>query len=254
MKLKTIILSFCLVMAATAMAQPLVVAHRGYWRTAGSAQNSIAALCKADSIGCHASELDVWLTTDGRLYVNHDGTFKGVKIQDADSETVGAIVLNNGEKMPTLEEYLATARGLNTRLVVELKGHATETQESEAVRKIVKAVKKYKLSDRVDYISFSFFACMEFLKVAPKGTPVYYLNGELTPMHLKVLGFAGLDYSYNTIQKHPEWIKQAHELGLKVNIWTVDAEDKMQWLIDNDVDFITTNEPELLQMLISKQK
>ena len=42
-----------------AAAKPEVIAHRGYWDTEGSAQNSIRALVKADSIGCYASEFDV---------------------------------------------------------------------------------------------------------------------------------------------------------------------------------------------------
>ena len=32
-----------------------VIAHRGYWKTEGSAQNSLKALEKADSIGCYGS-------------------------------------------------------------------------------------------------------------------------------------------------------------------------------------------------------
>ena len=30
-----------------------VIAHRGFWRTEGSSQNSLTALAKADSIGCY---------------------------------------------------------------------------------------------------------------------------------------------------------------------------------------------------------
>ena len=72
-----------MVMAAVALgsaAATTVVAHRGYWKTGGSAQNSIAALVKSDSIGCYGSEFDVWLSADGKIVVNHDPTFKGKKI------------------------------------------------------------------------------------------------------------------------------------------------------------------------------
>ena len=49
--------------AVNAQERTKVIAHRGYWQTAGSAQNSIRALVKADSIGCYGSEFDVacWL-------------------------------------------------------------------------------------------------------------------------------------------------------------------------------------------------
>lgn len=108
------------------------------------------------------------------------------------------------------------------------------------------------MTDRTEYISFSLFACKEFKRVAPQGTDIYYLNGELSPAELKTLGFAGFDYSMGPIKKHPEWIEEAHKLGLKVNIWTIDKEADMQWLIDQKVDFITTNEPVLLQQLLRK--
>lgn len=58
------------------------------------------------------------------------------------------------------------------------------------------------------------------------------------------MGAAGADYGIWILQKHPEWIKQIHDLGMKVNVWTVDDEAGMKWCIDHGVDFITTNHPE----------
>lgn len=46
-------------MIANTSAQTRVIAHRGFWKTQGSAQNSITSLLKADSIGCYGSEFDV---------------------------------------------------------------------------------------------------------------------------------------------------------------------------------------------------
>ena len=78
MNLKKLFFASALLFAAcgTIQAQE-VIAHRGFWTTDGSAQNSLAALVKADSIHCYGSEFDVWLTTDNQLVVNHDATFKG---------------------------------------------------------------------------------------------------------------------------------------------------------------------------------
>ena len=56
------------------------------------------------------------------------------------------------------------------------------------------------------------------------------------------------------IKKHPEWIKEAHDLGLKVNVWTVDETEEMKWLIEQKVDFITTNEPVVLLEELKKNK
>ena len=88
----------------------------------------------------------------------------------------------------------------------------------------------------------------------PPYVPVYYLDGDLAPKKLKALGLAGADYHYNVIYKNPEWVKQAHDLGLKVNVWTVDKIEDMKKLIDMGVDFITTNEPELLKDVLAGKK
>ena len=47
-------------------------------------------------------------------------------------------------------------------------------------------------------------------------------------------------------------MKQAHELGLGVNVWTVDSEEDMRYFIDLGVDFITTDYPERLQAMLKK--
>ena len=70
MKLKKLIITFFLLPAAFGYAQTQstqIIAHRGFWKTNGSAQNSIAALMKADSVGCYGSEFDVWLTDEFHL-------------------------------------------------------------------------------------------------------------------------------------------------------------------------------------------
>ena len=75
--IRKILLSVALLSAGGALhAQPKVIAHRGYWTAPGSAQNSLASFAKADSIGVYGSEMDVWLTGDDKLVVNHDQVYK----------------------------------------------------------------------------------------------------------------------------------------------------------------------------------
>ena len=86
MKLKKLIITFFLLPTTFGYAQTQstqIVAHRGFWKTNGSAQNSIAALMKADSVGCYGSEFDVWLTDDDQLVVNWSSVFKGVNMQES---------------------------------------------------------------------------------------------------------------------------------------------------------------------------
>lgn len=259
MKFKRLLLaSMATVVALAGFAagnQPKVIAHRGHWTVPGSAQNSIRALAKADSVGCFGSEFDVWLTSDSVLVVDHDGYINGNWVQYSPSEVICAQKLKNGETVPTLEAYLQEAlKHPNLRLICEMKFPNSRHQESEMARKICEMMKKYGLEDRVDYITFSRDGMYSLIKYAPKGTPVYYLTGDFVPEQLKFMGAAGADYGVWVLKAHPEWIKQCHDLGMKVNAWTVDNPADMQWCIDNGVDFITTNQPEVLQKLLKEQK
>ena len=45
-------------------------------------------------------------------------------------------------------------------------------------------------------------------------------------------------------------MQECHELGLNVNVWTVNTEELMNQMLDLGVDFITTDYPEVLQKVI----
>lgn len=241
--------------AGSTLAQPKVIAHRGYWETPGSAQNSLTAFIKADSIGVFGSEIDVWLTADDRLIVNHDRVFKGTDIdmERSTQREICNIVLPNGENIPTLDAYLRlVASKPNTRLILEMKSLSDLNREDLAAEKIVKSLRKYGLVERTDIIAFSLNACLAFKKLLPD-SKIYYLDGDLAPKKIKKLGLAGIDYSMKVLRKHPEWVEQAHKLGLEVNVWTVDEEEDMRYFIDLGVDYITTNFPEQLQQLLGQK-
>lgn len=233
---------------------PKVVAHRGYWTPAGSAQNSLRSLAKADSIACFASEFDVWMTADSTLVVNHNPTTpSGIVIETSNASEVIADKLNNGETVPTLKEYLEYAKQFpKLRLVLELKEHNNKLLERSAVDKILKMVHSLGLDERTDYITFSRDAFNDFVRKAPKCSEVYYLTGDYIPQQIFYIKATGIDYNLGTLKKNPQWIDECHKLGLKVNVWTVNKPEDMQWCIDRGVDFITTNDPELLQKLLKK--
>ena len=238
--------------SAAVAAQPKVISHRGYWTAPNSAQNSLASFTKADSVGVFGSEFDVWLTADDKLIVNHDRVYKGtdINMEKSTLKEITSIVLPNGENIPTLDAYLRlVATKPNTRLILEMKSLSDYNREDLAAKKIVKQLKKYGVLDRTEIIAFSINACMAFKKLIPD-TKIYYLNGDLAPKSIKKLGLSGIDYSMKVLRKNPEWVKQAHDLGLEVNVWTVDTEEDMRYFIDLGVDYITTDYPERLQALL----
>lgn len=227
-----------------------VIAHRGHWTPEGSAQNSVRSFIKADSINCYGSEFDIWMTGDDVPVLNHDTSFKGVIMEESPSGDVLAVTLDNGEPLPRLDNFLQAVAGTSTRLICEVKSHKDKKKEEKLIREAVRMVKEYGLSHRVEYITFSREGLLNLIRHAPAGTPVYYLNGDMTPAELKEAGAAGFDYNIKTVRNHPEWVLEAHELGLKTNVWTVDDESDMQWCISHGIDFITTNRPERLFRLL----
>ena len=256
MKKQTILLALCLLVASVSLsAQTKVIAHRGYWNTDGSAQNSLTALRRAADIGCWGSEFDVWLTSDGELVAFHDKKLGGEydrPITEMTAEEVRAHRLPNGERVPTLAEYLAEAlKHPNLHLVFELKPHPTPSQEREAVAKGVQMVEEMGLADRTDYISFSLEACREFHRVAPVAK-VFYLKGNLSPKELKAEGFAGPDYNFVLFELHPSWIEESHTLGMETNVWTVNNKALLRRYARKGVDYITTNRPEEALRIINR--
>ena len=249
---RTLISAIALLACIVGMqAQTQVIAHRGFWKTEGSAQNSITALEKAAEEKLYGSEFDVQITLDGKLIVNHDSKFQGFVIADTPYKDLKKIRLQNGEKLPTLKKYLKKGKKQDIQLILEIKSHKSKEVEDKMAADIVKMVKKMGLEKQVEYIAFSLNVCEQLAKLTPE-SEIAYLNGDVTPAELKKKGINGIDYHYNVIEKHPEWVKEAHDLGMKVNVWTVNKEEDMKWCIEQGVDFITTNEPELLQKLLKK--
>lgn len=235
-----------------------VIAHRGYWKIDGSAQNSIAALMKADEIGAYGSEVDIWLSSDGIPMVNHDAdvTLDGKKllVQETPAITLRQVKLANGEPLPTVEEYLNTFEKCeNTKLIIEFKTHKTKEQENELAQKIIKMIHDRGLQSRVEYISFGVNFVNQVIKLDPNAR-VYYLNGDLSPNVIKAMGASGIDYHHNVLKKNPHWVKESHDLGLKVNVWTVNSTEDINKMIDLNVDFITTDELVRTRELIDKRK
>lgn len=226
------------------------VAHRGYWNTEGAAQNSRTALRKAIEAGMYGVETDIWLNADGELFINHDPSFNGVTIKNATSYQCENLTLGNGEKMPRLSDFfnIMKEKGGKTILVIEIKDHGSDALNKAAASSAVKAVRESGLRDRCEYISFSSVACEQVVKDDPEAK-VAYLSGDKSPAELHEKGYTGIDYHQNVITSHPEWVEEAHRLGMTVNVWTVNGTEDMMKLCSMGVDLITTDNPVAASLL-----
>ncbi len=262
--MKKILISLVAVMigiAASAQYKaPQIIAHRGFHKSEGAARNSLNALKAAQEAGIWGSECDLQLTKDGEVLVVHGPYHPGTKganpkvnIHKSTKEQVQAILLESGEVVPTLDEYLQQmTKSKNTKLIIEIKDQPTPQLETEIVQKTVDMVAKYNLQDEVEYIAFRPWVCWEVARLAPEGTKVAYLNGDYTPAYCKAMGCQGIDYRFSILKKKKNRIKQAHKLGMYVNVWTVNKDEDIRWCIQNGVDFITTDDPVLTKQIIEE--
>ncbi len=255
--MKRILSLFVCLWAVTAFGQeqpPFIVAHRGYWDD--NAQNSIASLAKAQEFGCWGSEFDLHLTADDVVVVNHDETIGGIHIQQSTLESVRANKLRNGEHVSTLDEYLEQgAKNRDCVLVLELKPQANAEREDILIAKCLESLKARRLlqPENAVFISFSYYICRELAKKCP-GFTVQYLSGDKTPAEVYADGINGIDYHYSHFLKHPEWVQEAHKLGMSVNAWTVDGAGDIRKMKELGVDQITTNKPDLTREILWGRK
>lgn len=225
-----------------------VIAHRGAWKQKEFPANSIASLRQAVQLGFAGSEFDVRMTLDSILVINHDPDYNGLVIEKSKYPELLKFQLSNGEKLPTLEEYLRAGMKNNrtTGLICEIKPSKDKARGKYITHKILALVDSLKANAYVSsYISFDYQILKEVSKINDRAN-TQYLGGNKTPDELKADGISGLDYYMKVYKDHPEYIKRAKELGLVLNVWTVNSSEDLDWFLAKDVDFITTNEPELL--------
>ncbi len=228
-----------------------VIAHRGAWKQAGTSENSITSLRNAIKLGCMGSEFDVHMSADSDLFVNHDSEVQGVMIEKASAAELRTIKLSNGETLPTLAAYLQEGMSqTRTRLILEIKTSKLGKERSLALtERVIQMVHQMKAQAWVDYIAFDYDVCKKVKALSPEAA-VSYLNGDKSPAELAADRLNGFDYHLSVIKKHEAWIQEARQLKLTTNAWTVNSKDDLLRFLDQHVDFITTNEPELLLSLL----
>lgn len=139
-----------------------------------------------------------------------------------------------------------------TRLVLDVKpSRIDKDRGQEVVRRVYELVDRMDAHPLVDYIFFDFDACVLLTQLDPDAN-VAYLNGDKSPSELRAAGLWGLDYNHRVLQRHTGWIPSAKELGVTINVWTVNTEALMKTFVGHGVHFITTDEPELLMNILKK--
>ena len=235
-----------------------IIAHRGFWdcEDGGYAPNSIAALRCAQEHYLWGSEFDVYMTKDEELIVYHDSRINGRKIEKNTFDIFKEVRLENGEPIPTVDQFLEQGRKYPlTKLVYELKAHSSNALEDRFVELTIEKLKAHDMLDpnRVMFVSFSLHMCEKLARKLPEFT-VQYLswNSFIDIDELLTKGIDGIDVRHGAL-KHEETLgKRAKDFGLSVNVWTVDEEEDIKRMLDMEVDQITTDDPLKVRELIDQ--
>lgn len=235
---------------------PVTISHRGVSDKNG-VQNSLEAL-EETSQTWHPDyiEMDIQMTKDHQFVVMHDfnlknlAAVKGVPEQMTLAEIQQVTLHENGKsaKIPTFDTYLAEAKRLNQKLLVEIK-----TQQKDTTLIVDTFLKKYQNEIQSEHhlIQSLAFSIVESLKEkAPQLTVGYILPFNVVGPPITKADFLTMEYS--TINHN--FITSAEEDGKKVFVWTPNSSEDMSRMIFYEVDGIITDQMGTLNKTIHDAK
>lgn len=225
----------------------LVVAHRGL--SGIETENTNSAFVAAGNRSYYGIETDIHRTADGQFIINHDGNLKRVAGEDIPVETSNLYELqsfvlfdkdgtkNRLDLCPcTLKNYISICKKYEKHCVLELKSDFTE---HETVR-FINIIRDLDYLDNVTFISFNYDNLLKVREILPD-QPVQFLFWKLSDDIVKRLVKDKIDVDIHYTNLTKESVEILHQLGLKVNCWTVDKKEDAERLALWGVDFITSN-------------
>ena len=244
-KLMITIASFCMLQQMNAQ-DTKIIAHRGAWKEFNLPENSIAALQKAIEIKAFGSEFDVRRTLDGKLVVNHDPTYFGDTIELKTYAALNAKKISNGEDLPLLQDYFkkGTASNHHTLLICEIKAALLSNNTSQlTATETIELAKQLGIEDRIIYISFDFEVLQTIKTLRPSAT-VLYLENNKTLEQIMAAKFNGINFNYAQFLGNPSIAANAKKHQLMLGSWTVNKDEDFNHLLEQGIQYITTNFPE----------
>ena len=223
----------------------LCIAHRG--ASAYEYENTIPAVERAIEMGMDMVEIDLHLTTDGRLVVFHDYCLNGRAVEDYTLHELRRHRLPNGQPIPTLEEVLDVVQGRC--------GLYLEVKSPQCVEPVLDALAGRGMNgEGVIVSSFHHSVVARSKKLQPDlKTSVLFGCAPVSPIGLA--RDAGADYvhfCWEDMAPHPgsliteDLIAVIRGAGLGLIIWHEERRDELALLQTRDIDGICTDDPLLL--------
>lgn len=235
-----------------------VWAHRG--ASGYAPENTLESFKLAAEMKADGVELDVQLTKDNELVVIHDEKIDRTSnkrgfVRDYTLEELKSFNFNNNNEkypyaeIPTLKEVYELLKPYNMKINVELKTGIFFYDGIE--EKVLKLAKEMGMEDRIIYSSFNHYSVMKIKELDINAeTGLLYCDGWIDVVkyaqNLKVDALHPATYNV----QYDNLIEKCRESGIKLHIWTVNNEEEMKYLAENNVDAIITNYPDIAVKIV----
>jgi glycerophosphoryl diester phosphodiesterase len=241
----------------------MVIAHRGF--SGAAPENTLIAFQKAIEVGSDMIEFDIRFSKDGRIVVMHDAalerttngegkvadyTLKELKELDAGSKFSPKFAR---EKIPTLQEVLELAKD-RVPVNIEIKNQDLgRFTIEELAAKALGEVKKAGMERQVIFSSFYPSALERIQELDPRIWVAFLFHRQWNSISEASAGrsFSVLNLRNQFLTKSK--IAKIHEDRIKMNVYTVNAEEEMEQFVKWGVDGIITNHPEKLIQILQKR-
>ncbi len=194
-------------------------------------------------------ETDVHRTADGEFIVIHDDNtarvaLDSMAVEKTTFETLRALRLcdKDGKKgrkdliLPSLREYTQICRKYDKVSVLELKNHLS----AEDIDAIIAIIREEGWLENTIFISFDLPNMICIRERLPE-QPAQFLISSFPDWLIDTLKKYSLDLDIYYQALTEERARLLHEAGIRINVWTVDALEDAQRMVEYGVDYITSN-------------
>lgn len=218
-----------------------VVGHRGM--SPKGVENSIESLEAAARAGADYSELDIVLSKDGQFIVSHDDnlkrlTGKDITISNSKAKEVIGLKTKQGShnsQIASFDDYVAKAKQLGTKLLVELK--TTGNEPDNYTQLFVNKMKSLKIDKSSLVMSSNLQAAEKVKKIAPNLTVGHTISFQVGDSLSPKMDFYAIeDFSYNEYLAH-----KVHQNGKKIFVCTVNSKDDIERYLKTSADGVITD-------------
>ncbi len=233
----------------------LNIAHRGF--SGQYPENTLLAFEQAYQAGADGIELDVRLTKDGEVVVFHDptidrmtgkkGAVNGYDLNELTSYPLTHSLEKNQKQqyIPTLSDYLIWAENKPILSNIELKNK--EDVDNDLVLKVAEVLQKFELEGTVLFSTFQKKSIERIREVMPDVKTGLLLSKYDEPA-IHLAKEMGADYVHlKAVNLTVPLIELAHDLGLGINVWTVNGIKELEKINNIGVEGIITDFPDRLR-------